>query len=139
MPDPILPLDPLGPPGKLVRRACDRYGRDRVVDWCVRLVTGGEDQPDDPDISWLGGHHGWDAEWTRVWALRAFTHLDDPAAGAAVEHGLRDPSWRVREMALNVVGRWRLAGFGGELDRLVDDEEARVRNAATRARAQLAG
>lgn len=139
MPDPILPMDPFGPPGKLVGRACDRYGSPAVVDWCVRLVTGGVERADDPDISWLGGHHGWDPEWTRVWALRALTHTWEPDGVEAVHAGLRDEAWRVQEMALNVVAHRGLDEFADDVDLLTASPEDRVARAAQRASSLLAG
>lgn len=132
-PEGILPMDPLGPPRKLVGRACDRYGREAVVSWCVRLLLGEPARADDPDISWLGGHAGWSAEWPRVWAARALDYVFTPAATPAISAGLRDDSWRVQEMACNVVGHQGVVGLRDQLVGLLEHETERVRRAAARA------
>ena len=130
-------MDPLGPPRRLVSRACDRYGRVAIVQWCIRLLTGEPAQDSDPDITWLGGQHGWDAMWQRVWAARALSYIYLPEAAAAITAGLGDESWRVQEMACNVVGAQGLIHLRGETERLVDHETERVSRAATRALALL--
>lgn len=126
-------MDPLGPPRELVARACDRYGRVAVVEWCTRLLLNEPSQPDDPDISWLGGHYGWDAEWHRVWAARALSYVYTADAAAAVRAGLRDVSWRVQEMTCNLIGAQALTQFRSEVAGLTEHETERVHKAATRA------
>lgn len=130
-------MDPLGPPRTLVARACDRYGRVAVVQWCVRLLLDEPAQPTDPDISWLGGHHGWTPEWQRVWAARALSYIYTPDAAAAVGAGLTDTSWRVQEMTCNLIGAQSLGQFRAEVARLTEHETERVHKAATRALALL--
>ena len=133
----ILPMDPLGPPRRLVARACDRFGRVAVVQWCIRLLAGEPGRDSDPDITWLGGQHGWEAAWHRVWAARALSYIYLPEAAAAISAGLRDESWRVQEMACNVVGAQGLTHLREDVERLVDHETERVSRAAARALVQL--
>ncbi len=126
-------MDPLGPPRTLVARACDRYGRVAIVEWCVRLLLNQPAQSSDPDISWLGGQHGWDEEWRRVWAARALSYVYTPDAAAGISAGLRDESWRVQEMSCNVIAAQGLLQFRDEVARLTDHETERVHRAASRA------
>jgi HEAT repeat protein len=116
-------------PRDLVSGAVDLHGRPRVVQWCVELLAGwaADDDPDWPEIAWLGGTVGWSAYWARTWGARGLLHVGPPARHEIVLAALQDESWRVREMSLKVIRRLGLDDPDGLVDRLVDDPVERVR------------
>ncbi len=136
-----------GTPAANVARLRELVGADAVAGWCADLLTGrvGYDDPGHPTLEWLGGaatryelqrgrlvERGTDY-WPRVWAARGLLHSYLPAARAAVVDALRDPAWRVREMAAKVIGKWEVDGAAEQLLVLAADPVARVRSAAVRA------
>lgn len=122
-----------------------RRGRAELVAGCRRLVEGRD--VDDGLVLVLGGPHARhvlaggprpDQEyWLRVWGLRGLLWVWDEAAGEAVLAALRDPAWRVREMAVKVVARHHVGAAFPVAVALREDPSARVRAAAARAVAAL--
>lgn len=84
-----------------------------------------------------GREGGPDGYWPRVWALRGLLYAWDDTAQTAVIDMTADPSWRVREMAANVVRAHLVEDALDVLSRLVDDPVPRVRTSALRARIAL--
>jgi hypothetical protein len=75
--------------------------------------------------------------WPRTWVLRAFLYARDPTAQEAVIACLSDESWRVREMAAKVVARRSIGDALASIAPWQNDDVARVRAAAQRAREAL--
>jgi hypothetical protein len=116
-------------PRDLVAAAVEVYGRARVIAWCEELLAGhaADDDPEWPEIAWLGGTVGWSAYWARTWGARGLLHIGPPARPEIVLASLADESWRVREMSLKVIRRHGLDDHDGIVDRLVHDPVERVR------------
>jgi hypothetical protein len=106
-------------------------GRD--VDTALIITLGGEhavallakDMPDDQRY------------WLRVWAARGLLWEYDDAARPAIRAALRDPAWRVREMAAKVVARHRIGDLISAVSVLRADPTQRVSAAAVRALAEI--
>ncbi|MGH3877677.1 MAG: hypothetical protein ACRDSK_11655 [Actinophytocola sp.] len=132
-------------PRERILAECTRRGRAAVVAGCVRLVEGGE--ADDGFVRVLAGRTApwWFANrededlryWLRVWGTRGLLWAWEDSALPALRAGLRDPAWRVREMAAKVVARNLLGDALADVAPLRDDPVRRVRDAATRAVATL--
>lgn len=134
-------------PRDLVHDACERLGRDAVVDGCVLLVEGQPAAEADPRLlavlgrgadTFLDGRDHDDLYWLRVWGMRGLLWALDgapvgPTARDAVLLGLGDEHWRVREMAAKVVARHRLEPALAAVEALRTDPVPRVAAAATRA------
>jgi HEAT repeat protein len=124
-----------------------RRGRHAVIAGCCDLIGG--DDADGALILALGGPparrvldgdgRGDQRYWLRVWAVRGLLWVWDDSALAAVHVALRDPAWRVREMAAKVVARHRLGDSLPIVAELRDDPVPRVRAAAARALTILTG
>lgn len=132
-------------PRESVEKQCALRGKDEFVAGCVDLFTSGEGDPDlilalgGPPARWaVTGELPGPPYWLRVWALRGLLWAWDDVAFPAVETGLHDESWRVREMALKVIARHRLEAASATAADLQGDANARVRAAASRAMMQLA-
>jgi len=143
-----MPSDPRGHPGARVSEACAVYGAAAIARWCADLLVGevAYDDPESPSLIWLGGPHaaaelrkgrlverGQDY-WPRVWAARGLLYAWAPEAARAVEvaleNGLSDPAWRVREMCAKVARLREIGQAADALNGLVSDEVPRVRAAA---------
>lgn len=132
-------------PRASVAGECERIGESGVVAGCTALLQG--DEADPKLILALGGRParwaaGFDeppgpAYWLRVWAARGLLWAWDDAASAVVVGALSDEAWRVREMALRVIIRHRLKGALDAVEALLNDPNARVRDAAERAVVKL--
>ena len=132
-------------PRQSVEAECTRRGRRAVVAGCVQLITGAD--TDAALIVALGGLHARrllaghlatdQRYWLRVWAVRGLLWAWDDGALDGVRVALRDPAWRVREMAAKVVARHLLGDLLPAVAELRDDPLPRVRAAATRAVAAL--
>jgi HEAT repeat protein len=89
----------------------------------------------------LGPHPRRDQRYfLRVWAARALLHAWDdgtPGLRDAALAALSDESWRVREMAANVVARREIGEGLTAVAALLQDPVPRVRAAAARATAIL--
>jgi hypothetical protein len=124
---------------------CARAGRPDVVACCVRLLEGGD--VDDAFVRVLAGRtapwwfaHREDEDlryWPRVWGARGLLWAWEDSALPAVRTALRDPAWRVREMAAKVVARNLVGDALDDVAPLRADPVRRVRVAATRAVATL--
>jgi HEAT repeat protein len=138
-------------PEERVRLLVDRIGSAPFARWCADLLAGrvAHDDPDEPSLLWLGGHHGVEllalddlaasphAYWPPVWAARGLLHVWDPLAATAIVEALGHDHWRVREMAAKVVRRWELGDAADALTPLLSDAVPRVRLAAVRALARV--
>jgi HEAT repeat protein len=118
---------------------CERHGRTAVVDACLELLAGSEDL----DLVAMVNNHGADkyadgrphddTYWFRVWAMRGLLWVWDPKAAAAVQDGLVDEHWRVREMAAKVVARHEIGDALPDVVQAQGDPVPRVAQAAARA------
>jgi HEAT repeats len=131
-------------PRQSIEAECARRGPAAVVDGCVRLIAGADDDPDLLVVlagpaahKFFDGRPHDDVYWFRVWGTRGLLWAWNPRASSAVERALADEHWRVREMALKVVARHRLDDAFPLVVRLRTDPVARVRVAAERAVAVL--
>jgi hypothetical protein len=132
-------------PRARVLAECTRRGRTDFAAACADLIEGGA--ADDAFVRVLGGRtapwwfaHREDEElryWPRVWAARGLLWAWDDAALPAISTALRDPAWRVREMAAKVIARNLVGDALDDVAPLRADPVRRVRVAATRAVATL--
>lgn len=128
--------------------AARSLGARELASWCADLLTGSLDLAgqDLHDPRWIAGR-AWTAwgdpatwrsrgldHWPRTWAARTLLHAWDPVAGPAVEQGLVDEAWRVREMCAKIAARHELGAAAPECARrAAGDEVPRVRVASLRA------
>ena len=132
-------------PRESIQQECDRRGKRQVVDGCIDPL-GGRDAGAElilalggPPARWVvTGEPSGPPYWLRVWAARGLLWAWDDVALPAVLAALRDEAWRVREMALKVVARHRLADALTVVSELHSDPAPRVRAAASRALRRLA-
>ena len=128
-------------PRESIAAECARRGRPAVVAGCIDLIMG-----EDTDVRLIAALAGPAARrvlegdsradlryWLRVWGTRGLLWEWDDSANPAVAVALRDPAWRVREMAAKVVARHLLGDALPAVSALRDDPVPRVRAAATRA------
>lgn len=118
---------------------------DAVVAGCIDLLNGRDVDADlvlalgGPPARWVvTGEPSGPRYWLRVWAPRGLVYSWDDVAHPAVESALDDEAWRVREMALKVVARQRLAGSLATVAGLQEDPIPRVRGTSSRALMRLA-
>jgi HEAT repeat protein len=112
-----------------------------VVAGCVGLIEGDDADGElilalggPPARRLLGGGSRSDQRyWFRVWGTRGLLWAWDDTALDAVLLALRDPAWRVREMAAKVSARHRVGEALPALVELRADPVPRVRAAAARA------
>lgn len=132
-------------PRESIAAECVRRGRAAVVAGCVRLVLG-QDVDDGLVLALAGpaaravldGESRADLRyWLRVWGARGLLWEWDDSAAPAVAVALRDPAWRVREMAAKIVARHLLGDALPIVAGLRDDPVPRVRAAADRAVVRL--
>lgn len=133
-------------PRQSIEAECSRRGRKAVVRGCITLLRG--HIADDDLVLALGGpaaqgvlegrEGGRDGYWPRVWAARGLLHAWDGEAVDVIVEAAGDASWRVREMAANVVAKHRLDAAFETVLQMRDDPVPRVRAAAQRALQQLA-
>ena len=133
-------------PKQSVLAECQRRGRSAVVGDCVTILLG-----NDVDGAFLvvlagpgartvleGRAGGTGGYWPRVWAARGLLHVWDDGATTAIIGATSHESWRVREMAAKVIARHGVLAAIDVVVTLMDDENARVRSAASRAFAHIA-
>jgi len=91
-----------------------------------------------PPASWVftGTEPGPDY-WLRVWAVRGLLWAWDDGALSCIMTALEDEAWRVREMALKVVGRHQLGAAFTKVTSMRDDPNSRVASAAKRVHGRL--
>jgi hypothetical protein len=128
-------------PRESIAAECARRGRKAVVAGCARLVMG--EDVDTRLVTALAGpaaRRVLDGDsradlryWLRVWGARGLLWEWDDSAAPALAVALRDPAWRVREMAAKVVARHLLGDALPEVAALRADPVPRVRAAASRA------
>jgi hypothetical protein len=128
-------------PKQSIELECQRRTRSSFVLDCVEILEGRH--VDDEFLRVIGGpsaedvlegrYGGLDGYWPRVWAARGLLHAwDDVAADAIIDATTHD-SWRLREMAAKVIARHHVRPAIDAVVTLLDDENARVRAAASRA------
>jgi HEAT repeat protein len=123
--------------------AVARYGADEVVSRSIALLGGanaGEDF-----LLYVGGRHAVGIVdgapplyWPELWGARALLFAWGGQASTAVEAGLTNQAWRVREMCARVAQQRRLPVAALLVD-LTRDEVSRVRAAAARALSIVGG
>jgi HEAT repeat protein len=128
-------------PKQSVEFECDRRSRSAVVQDCVAILRGR--YVDDDFLRVLGGPPaevvlegqagGLDGYWPRVWAARGLLHVWEEVATDAIIDVTTHDSWRVREMAAKVIARHHVRPAIDAVVTLLDDQNARVRAAASRA------
>ena len=133
-------------PRQSVLEECERRGRSSVVDDCVAILL--DHRVNDDFLFVLAGpsatsvlegrEGGPGGYWPKVWAARGLLHVWDDRATKAIIDTTTDGSWRVREMSVKVVARHGVLGAIDAVVALLEDENARVRVAASRAFARLA-
>jgi hypothetical protein len=126
-------------PRESIERECQRRGTDIVVAGCMSLLNGNGADAElvyalgGPPASWVfTGEASGPDYWLRVWAARGLLWAWDDAAHSCIMAALEDDAWRVREMALRVVAKHRLADAAAKVASLRGDPNARVRSAASR-------
>ena len=132
-------------PRQRITAAVTGDGEASFVARCVRLL----DQPNTVDTTLIedlggdaaahvlnGGEGGPTGYWPRTWALRALLYAWGAVAEPAVLAACSDEHWRVREMAVKVIATRMTSPVetAATLDRLMTDNNPRVRAAADRAR-----
>jgi HEAT repeat protein len=120
---------------------CGRRSRDEVIRDCASILSG--DTADAHMLSVIGGpaaeavlegrDGGLEGYWPRVWAARGLSHVWDDVATDAIIDATTHASWRVREMAAKVIARHNVSPAIDAVVILLDDDNARVRSAASTA------
>ena len=128
-------------PQQAIAFETDRRGRVAVIRDCVTILNG--ERVDDDFLRAIGGPPaetvldgrggGVDGYWPRVWAARGLLHEWDDVATDAIIDATTHVAWRVREMSAKVIARHHVESAIDAVVILLDDENARVRAAATRA------
>jgi len=128
-------------PKQSIEFECERRSRGAVVNDCVAILSGR--RVDDDFLRVIGGPlaeavlegriGGFDGYWPRVWAARGLLHVWDDVAIDAIIEATTHESWRVREMVAKVIARHHVSAAIDAVVTLLDDENARVRAAASRA------
>ena len=129
-----------------IEAACQRLGRDALIERCLALLAGGDESAD--FLMALGGTPAMhlladgipkdQAYWLRVWAARGLLWAGVDGDTARLQVGLRDEAWRVREMTCKVVARHCIDDLLEDVVPLELDRNARVRAAAKRAAERIA-
>lgn len=137
---PDVPIE--APPAARIAHAVERLGEDEVVSRSIALLAGlnaGEEF-----LLYVGGIHAQGIldgapalYWPEVWGARALMYAWNDTAADAVEAGLGNQAWRVREMSAKVVGARGLP-FTEQITPLLTDEVARVRAQAARTLGDIA-
>jgi len=132
-------------PRERVEGECRRTGTDAVVGKCLAILARGE--IDEGFLAVIGGRAaphviagqegGLTGHWPRIWAMRALLYAWEDHAADAVLAATTDESWRVREMAAEVIAARELDEGLEVLGPLSVDPITRVRAAAERARRRL--
>ena len=128
-------------PKQSIAFECARRGRDDVIRDCVALLQG--QNVDNDFLRGIAGPAaetvlegragGLDGYWPRVWAARGLLHEWDDVATDAIIESTTNESWRVREMTLKVIARHHVRPAIDAVVTRLDDHNARVRAAASRA------
>jgi hypothetical protein len=128
-------------PKQSILLECDRRGRMGVIRDCVRILHG--HSVDGHVLRVLGGpaaeavlegrDGGVEGYWPQVWAARGLLHVWDDVGTDAVIAATTHSAWRVREMSAKVIARHHVSDAIDAVVVLLDDENARVRAAASTA------
>jgi hypothetical protein len=126
-------------PRQSVERECEIRGERAVVSGCIAMLRSRSVDGElilalgGPPAEWVrtGEAPGPDY-WMRVWAARGLLYAWHGSAEPAVRSALEDESWRVREAALKVVARRGLTKERALVERMRNDDSARVRASALR-------
>jgi hypothetical protein len=128
-------------PQQSIEFECDRRSRHDVILDCVAILDGRV--ADGDFLRVIGGPSaervldgrdgGLDGYWPRVWAARGLLHEWDDLATDAIINATTQEAWRVREMAAKVIARHHVGAAIDAVVTLLDDDNARVRSAASRA------
>ncbi|HEY5320256.1 MAG TPA: HEAT repeat domain-containing protein, partial [Galbitalea sp.] len=131
----IVPIDKS--PAARIADAVARFGEREVADRAAALLAGANEGEE--FLLWVGGRHAQGIldgapalYWPELWGARALLYAWDDVAAPAVQRGLANQAWRVREMCGRVVVARELP-FAAEVAPLLTDEVARVRAIAARA------
>jgi hypothetical protein len=134
-------------PRQSIELECARRGRDALIDGCIALLEGRDSEVDDGLVMALAGPTGHrvltgesradGAMWKRVWGTRGLLWAWEPRATAALDIGLADEAWRVREMAAKVARRHLVGDLIPRLVALQNDPVKRVRLVANDAVRQI--
>jgi hypothetical protein len=133
---------PVGlPVAQRLAAAVKHYGETDVVDRAVALLGGAN--VGEEFLLYVGGEHAQGLldgapalYWPELWGARALLHVWRPNAQSAVQHGLGNQAWRVREMCARVTLE-RALELADDIRNLLIDEVPRVRIAALRALAEI--
>ncbi len=127
-----MPVD--AAPTHRIAAAVGRFGEQEVAQRAAALLRG--ENVGEEFLLYVGGRHAQGIlngapalYWPEVWGARTLTHVWDESAASAVETGLGNKSWRVREMCAKVAASRQLP-FLAALEILLTDDVARVRGAA---------
>ena len=128
-------------PSQSIQIECERRSSDEVVRDSIAILE--EHAVDDHFLRVIGGPSaesvlegrdgGLDGYWPRVWAARGLLHVWNDTATSAIITAVTHKSWRVREMAAKVIARHHVRPAIDVVVTLLDDDNARVRAAASRA------
>lgn len=123
-------------PATRIAAAVAQFGERAVADRAAALLTGANEGEE--FLLWVGGRHAQGIldgapalYWPEVWGARALLYAWDDVVGPAVEAGLHNQAWRVREMCCRVTVERELP-YAAAAASLLSDEVARVRAAAAR-------
>jgi hypothetical protein len=128
-------------PKQSILMECDRRSREECVRKCVAILNGQRTDEDflrviggpSAGIVLVGRAGGVEGYWPQVWAARGLLHVWDDTATEAIIAATTHDSWRVREMSAKVIARHHVRPGVDAIVTLLDDENARVRAAASRA------
>jgi hypothetical protein len=128
-------------PKESILLECEHRSRDEVTRDCVAILDGRA--VDKHVLRVIGGPAaeavlegragGVDGYWPRVWAARGLLHVWDDVATEVIITATAHSAWRVREMSAKVIARHRVSAGVDAVVILLDDENARVRAAASKA------
>lgn len=126
-------------PRQSIEAEAERRGRAALVAGCIDLLRERRLDPDlvialagPPGRSLLAVPDDTSDYWYRVWGARGLLWVWEDSALPAILAACNDDAWRVREMALKVIGRHRLGDALDAVSLLVTDPVPRVRSAARR-------
>ncbi|MCU1507762.1 MAG: repeat protein [Glaciihabitans sp.] len=136
-----VPLD--ASPADRIAVAVERYGEQEVAVKAASLLLGANEGEE--FLLFVGGVHARGVldgapvlYWPELWGARALMYAWDASAATAIEQGLSNQSWRVREMSAKVVALRKLA-YAQKLNELLEDSVPRVRAQAARALGYVGG
>jgi len=129
-------------PADRIAAAVTAYGERETIERAAALLGGvnaGEEF-----LLYVGGVHAQGLlngapalYWPELWGARALMYVWDDSASIAIQAGLTNQAWRVREMCAKVVALRELP-FSEFLTPMLTDDVPRVRAAAARALGQVA-